>query len=305
MKRALVFPGQASQEVGMAQDIYAAHDRIRKLYRGANDILGFDIAKLSFEGPLESLTETKVTQPAIFVASAAYYSLLPKAFTFDMTAGHSLGEFTALYAAGSLSFADALQIVRVRAEAMQIAGEEQAGTMAAIINLGQEDLDLVIKHSSLRGVVQAANFNAPGQVVISGDKEAVRYAMEAAKTAGAKKAIELNVGGAFHSPLMLSAKEALARIIRTVTFRPAQVPVYCNVNARSTTKPDELSENLIRQIDSPVLWENSVNQMLKDGATEFVEIGPGRVLQGLVKRVNRDVAVKGIGTKEDLEELSA
>lgn len=304
-KRAFIFPGQASQEVGMAQDIYEAHDSIKKLYKKAGEILGFNVANISFEGPFEALTETKVTQPAIFIASAALFSLLPKTFTFDMTAGHSLGEFTALFAAGVMSFEDALKIVKVRAEAMQIAGEEKAGTMAAIINLSREDMQLVIKHSQLKGIVQTANFNAPGQIVISGEKEAVKYAMEAAKTAGAKKALELSVSGAFHSPLMESAKDALKRVIRTVEFKTAKVPVYCNVDGLGTTDPKKLEENLILQIDSPVLWEDSVNQMVSDGATEFVEIGPGRVLQGLVKRINREVAVRGISNLAEIKGLGA
>ena len=305
MKRAFIFPGQASQEVGMAQDIYEAHDSIKKLYKKAGEILGFNVANISFEGPFEALTETKVTQPAIFTASAALFSLLPKTYTFDMTAGHSLGEFTALFAAGVMSFEDALKIVKVRAEAMQIAGEEKAGTMAAIINLSREDMQLVIKHSQLKGIVQTANFNAPGQIVISGEKEAVKYAMEAAKTAGAKKALELSVSGAFHSPLMESAKDALKRVIRTVEFKTAKVPVYCNVDGLGTTDPKKLEENLILQIDSPVLWEDSVNQMVSDGATEFVEIGPGRVLQGLVKRINREVAVRGISNLAEIKGLGA
>lgn len=305
MKRAFVFPGQASQEVGMAQDIYQAKDSVKKLYKKANEILGFDVAKLSFEGPLEKLTETKVTQPAIFIASAAFTSLLPKSFSCHMTAGHSLGEFTALYAAGVLSFEDALRIVKVRAEAMQIAGEEKPGTMAALINLSREDLELVVKHSSLRGIVQAANFNAPGQIVISGETVAVKYAMEAAKTAGAKKALELAVSGAFHSPLMEGAKDALQRVIRTAEFKPAKIPVYCNVDAQPTTDPEQLKENLVKQLDAPVLWEDSVSQMVADGAAEFVEIGPGRVLQGLVRRINREVTVRGIGSLEDLEGLNA
>lgn len=304
MKRALVFPGQASQYVGMGQDIFDQNPSIKDLYAKANEILGFDVAELSFNGPLEALTETKVTQPALFTTSAAFFSLLPESYEFSMTAGHSLGEFSALYAAGVLSFEDALAIVKVRSEGMQNAGEEQSGTMAALLNMSREDVAKVCSHSESRGVVQAANYNSPGQIVISGETTAVHYAMEIAKNLGARKAIALNVSGAFHSPLMASAKEALSTIIQNTKFNKAQVPVVANVDATPTSDPDKIKSNLIDQLESPVLWEDTVEFMVKDGVEEIVEVGPGKVLQGLVKRIKRDMATAGISTQEQLEAIS-
>jgi len=304
MKRALVFPGQASQYVGMGQDVYEKHQSIKDMYDQANEILGFDVANLSFNGPLEALTETKVTQPALFVASAALFSLLPKNFTFSMTAGHSLGEFSALFAAGVLSFQDALAIVKVRSEGMQAAGESQPGTMAAILNMSREDIAKVCKHAGMRGIVQAANFNSPGQIVISGETEAVHYAMEIAKNLGARKALALNVSGAFHSPLMSAAKAELSAIVEKTTFNQAQVPVVANVDATPTSDPAKIKSNLIDQLENPVLWEDTVEFMVKDGVTEIVEIGPGKVLQGLVKRIKRDMATSGVATQEQVEVLA-
>ncbi|MEA3286643.1 MAG: ACP S-malonyltransferase [Candidatus Marinimicrobia bacterium] len=304
MQRALIFPGQASQFVGMAQDIYTEHESIRTLYGTANDILGFDVADISFNGPLEALTETKVTQPALFVASAAFFSLLPASFEFQMTAGHSLGEFSALYAAGVLSFEDALSIVKVRAEEMQLAGKAQSGTMAAILNLSREDVEKVCLHASKRGIVQAANYNSPGQIVISGETNAVNYAMEIAKNLGARKVVGLNVSGAFHSPLMAPAVVGLTSAIEKSNFSQANVPVIANVDAAPTSDPGKIKTNLIQQLENPVLWEDSVHTMLKNGATEFVEVGPGRVLQGLIRRIERSANVSGIGNQAQLEGLS-
>lgn len=304
MKRALVFPGQASQYVGMGQDIFNRHESIRTLYAIARDILGFDIADITFNGPLEALTETKLTQPALFITSASFFSLLPKSFSFQLTAGHSLGEFTALYAAGVLSFEDALSIVKVRAEGMQMAGESQSGTMAAILNMSREDIEKVCLHASSRGIVQTANFNSPGQIVISGETGAVHYAMEIAKNLGARKAVSLNVSGAFHSPLMAPAVEGLRAAIGKAKFTTASVPVVANVDASPSTDPEKIKSNLIEQLEMPVLWEDSVETMLKEGVSEFVEVGPGRVLQGLIKRINRDTNISGIGSQEQLEALS-
>jgi len=303
MKRALVFPGQASQYVGMGQDIYDKHQSIKDMYAQANDILGFDVADISFNGPLDALTETKVTQPALFVASTALFSLLPKSFEFSMTAGHSLGEFSALFAAGVLNFEDALTIVKVRSEGMQEAGENQSGTMAAILNMSREDIAKVCEHAGMRGIVQAANFNSPGQIVISGETVAVHYAMEIAKNLGARKALALNVSGAFHSPLMSAAKGDLSAIVEKTNFNKAQVPVVANVDATPTTDPTKIKSNLIDQLESPVLWEDTVEFMVKDGVNEIIEIGPGKVLQGLVKRIHRDMVTGGIATQEQLEAL--
>ena len=304
MKRALVFPGQASQYVGMGQDLFDKHQSVRDMYAMANEILGFDVADVSFNGPLEALTETKVTQPALFVTSAALFSLLPKSYEFSMTAGHSLGEFSALYAAGVLSFEDALAIVKVRAEGMQAAGESQTGSMAAILNMSREDVTKVCKHATLRGIVQPANFNSPGQIVISGETEAVHYAMEIAKNLGARKVVALNVSGAFHSPLMAAAKADLSAIIEKTKFNKARVPVVANVDATPTSDPKKIKTNLIDQLQSPVLWEDTVLYMVDDGVDEIIEIGPGKVLQGLVRRISPDMATGGIANQEQLETLS-
>lgn len=303
MKRALVFPGQASQFVGMGQNTYNEYESVQKLYASANDILGYDIADITFNGPLEALTETRVTQPALFIISAAFFSLIPKEFKFEMVAGHSLGEYSALFAAGVLSFEDALSIVKVRAEEMQAAGEAQSGTMAAILNMSREDVQKVCLHGSSRGIVQPANYNSPGQIVISGEEEAVYYSMEIAKNLGARKAVALNVSGAFHSPLMAPAVEGLTNAIEKVKFNPASVPVIANVDANACTDPDTIKANLIAQLESPVLWEDSVQKMLTDGITDFVEVGPGRVLQGLIRRIDRNSTISGIGNKEQLENL--
>lgn len=304
MKRALIFPGQASQYVGMAKDIYEKYGSVKEMYTQANEILGFDVAKLSFEGPIEELTETRVTQPALFITSAAFFTLLPNELKFEMTAGHSLGEYSALFAAGVLSFEDALAIVKVRAEGMQAAGEAKDGSMAAILNQSRDQVEKICKHGSQRGIVQAANFNSPGQIVISGDADAVHYAMEVAKNLGARKVIALNVSGAFHSPLMAPAKEGLAAAIEKAEFKKAQVPVIANVDANPVTEPAKIKQNLIDQLESPVLWEDSVQTMLGVGITDFLEVGPGKVLQGLVRRINRESNVSGFGTLEELEGVS-
>ena len=304
MKRALVFPGQASQYVGMGQDIFDQHQSVQSMYTAAKDILGFDIAKVTFSGPLEDLTETRVTQPALFITSAAFFSLLPKSFTFSMTAGHSLGEYSALFAAGVLSFEDALAIVKVRSEGMQAAGEAQSGTMAAILNMSRKDIEKVCKHADLRGIVQPANFNSPGQIVISGETAAVHYAMDIAKNLGARKVIGLNVSGAFHSPLMAPAKADLMAIIEKTKFNKAKVPVVANVDALPTADPEKIKSNLIDQLEQPVLWEDIIQFMIKDGIDEIVEVGPGRVLQGLTKRINREISTNGIASQEQLEAIS-
>lgn len=304
MKRALVFPGQASQYVGMANDIYDQHESVRSMYATAKKILGYDIGKITFNGPIEELTETKITQPALFIVSAAFFSLLPKGLAFEMTAGHSLGEYSALYAAGVLSFKDALSIVKARAEGMQKAAESQKGTMAAILNQTREEVEKICLHGSKRGIVQAANFNSPGQIVISGEADAVHYTMDIAKNLGIRKVIALNVSGAFHSPLMAPAKTELAAAIDKAKFNVARVPVVANVDAQSTTDPEKIKSNLIDQLENPVLWEDSVGTMLREGCTNFLEVGPGRVLQGLIRRINREAVIGGIGSQEELEGIS-
>jgi [acyl-carrier-protein] S-malonyltransferase len=304
MKRALIFPGQASQFVGMGQDVFDKYPEIQAMYSNARDILGFDIADITFNGPLEKLTETRITQPALFITSAAFFSQLPDTFEFQLVAGHSLGEYSALYAAGVLSFEDALSIVKVRAEGMQAAGEAQSGTMAAILNLSREDVEKACEQASSRGIVQAANFNSPGQIVISGEVTAVQYAMEIAKEVGARKVVALNVSGAFHSPLMAPAIQGLQEAISQATFNQAKVPIVANVDASPTSDAQKIQSNLIEQLENPVLWEDSVETMLKEGIDEFIEVGPGRVLQGLIRRVKRETTVAGMGTLEQLEAIS-
>jgi [acyl-carrier-protein] S-malonyltransferase len=304
MKRALIFPGQASQFVGMGQDIFNANPSIQDMYSTARDILGYDIAEVTFEGPLEALTETRVTQPALFITSAACFSLIPDSYAFHMVAGHSLGEYSALFAAGVLNFEDALAIVKVRAEGMQSAGEAQKGTMAAILNMSREDIEKICQQASSKGIVQAANFNSPGQIVISGEEAAVNFAMKIAGELGARKVVALNVSGAFHSPLMAPATKALKEAISNASYKDAQVPIVANVNAKPTQDPHVIQENLLKQLESPVLWEDSVQTIMEAGITEFVEVGPGRVLQGLVRRIERSMEVSGLGNLEQLEELS-
>ena len=220
-----------------------------------------------------------------------------------MVAGHSLGEYSALYAAGVLSFEDALSIVKVRAEGMQAAGDSQSGAMAAILNMSREDVAKICQNASVRGIVQAANFNSPGQIVISGESDAVHYAMEIAKSLGARKVVVLNVSGAFHSPLMAPAITGLKQAIDKANFSVAKVPVVANVNASPVTDPGAIQANLIQQLESPVLWEDSVATLIGEEVSEFVEIGPGRVLQGLIRRINRDSVSSGIGTLEQLEAI--
>ncbi|MCF7824565.1 MAG: ACP S-malonyltransferase [Candidatus Marinimicrobia bacterium] len=288
----------------MGQDVFDRFESVRSLYSTARDILGFDLSDISFNGPLEALTETRVTQPALFANSAVLFSLLPHSFEFQLVAGHSLGEYSALYAAGVLSFEDALSIVKVRAEGMQAAGESQDGSMAAILNMTREDIEKVCQNASVRGIVQAANFNSPGQVVISGETGAVHYAMEIARNLGARKVVELKVSGAFHSPLMAPAVSGLKKIIAASTFNVAKVPVIANVDASPTTDPEKIQSNLIKQLESPVLWEDSVETMIREGISEYVEIGPGRVLQGLIRRIHGDAQCLGLSNLEQLEAIS-
>ncbi len=289
MKTAFVFPGQGSQFPGMAQSLYPAH---KELMERANEILGFRITDIMFEGTAEDLKATRVTQPAIFLHSVLLS--LDQAEKPDMTAGHSLGEFSALVAAGALSFEDGLRIVAVRADAMQKCCEKVPGAMAAVINLPDEVIEKVC--AGIPGVVPA-NYNSPGQVVISGEEAAVDAACAQLKEAGAKRALKLAVGGAFHSPLMEPARTELARAIEATPFSVPACPVYQNVTALPTTDPATIKENLLKQLTSPVRWTQSVKNMLSDGCGRFVELGPGTVLQGLVKRIagpEADLLIEGI-----------
>ncbi|WP_400191677.1 ACP S-malonyltransferase [Hymenobacter sp. B81] len=283
--KAVVFPGQGSQFSGMGRELYQQHPEAQRLMNQANDILGFALTDVMFTGSDEDLRRTDVTQPAIFLHSVALFSTLPE-LRPDMVAGHSLGEFSALVAAGVLQFEDALQLVAQRAQAMQAACEEQPGTMAAILGLDDAVVERICQEISQQGhAVVAANYNCPGQLVISGSRPGIEQACEALKAAGAKRALPLPVGGAFHSPLMQSAEAALARAIERTSFSAGRCPVYQNVDAAPHTDPDEIRQNLVRQLTAPVRWTQSVQRMAQDGATEFVECGPGKVLQGLVKKI--------------------
>ncbi|WP_247232387.1 ACP S-malonyltransferase [Telluribacter sp. SYSU D00476] len=292
MKKAYVFPGQGSQFKGMGADLYQSSEQAKALFDQANQILGFEITKTMFEGTDEELKQTNVTQPAIFIHSVALAMVAPD-FAPDMVAGHSLGEFSALVAAGGLSFEDGLRLVAQRADAMQKACEVRPSTMAAILGLDDKTIEDIC--ASIEGeVVVPANYNCPGQVVISGTVEGVNLACEKLKAAGAKRALLLQVGGAFHSPLMQPAREELAQAIENTTFSSPRCPIYQNVNAMPSTDVNAIKANLIAQLTAPVRWTQSVEQMVADGATVFVECGPGKVLQGLVKKIAGGVEVASI-----------
>lgn len=293
--KAFVFPGQGSQFVGMGKDLYETSPLAKELFDKADAILGFKITEIMFAGTDEQLKETKVTQPAVFLHSVISALCMGKAFEPSMVAGHSLGEFSALVASGALSFEDGLRLVAARANAMQKACEANPGTMAAIIGLSDGQVEEICKEVSAGGkVVIPANYNCPGQLVISGDVEAVNAACEKLKEAGARRALPLKVGGAFHSPLMQPAQEELQEAIETTSFNTPKCPVYQNVDAKPHTDPAEIKQNLIAQLTSSVRWTASVQQMIADGADDFTECGPGQALQGMIGRIDRNVAVHGI-----------
>ncbi len=289
MTKAFVFPGQGSQFPGMCKDLYDAHVEAREMCQAANRLLGFSLTDVMFEGTAEDLKQTKVTQPAVFLHSVVAQRLMTIE-TPHMVAGHSLGEFSALVACGALRFEDALLLVSARAQAMQAACEANPGTMAAVLGLPDEQVDAICQEQK-DGVVVAANFNCPGQVVISGEIEAVDAACVALKEAGARRALRLPVGGAFHSPLMAPAAEELKAAILKTEFRKPFCPIYQNVSAKAETEPEIIRENLLKQLTAPVRWTQSVQNMIADGANEFYEFGPGDVLKGLIRKINPEVQV--------------
>lgn len=289
--KAFVFPGQGAQFVGMGKDLYENNAEAKAMFEKANEVLGFRITDLMFEGTEEDLKQTKVTQPAVFLHSVILAKTLGEEFKPDMVAGHSLGEFSALVAAGCLPFEQGLKLVETRALAMQKACEATPSTMAAIIGMPDEKVEEIC--ATIDGVCIPANYNSPGQVVISGTFEAIEAACAKFKEVGAKRALPLKVGGAFHSPLMESAREELAKAIAEANFSEPICPIYQDVDAKPHTNPEEIKENLVKQLTAPVRWSQIMAQMKEDGMTEAVEVGPGKVLQGLIGRTYRDVTVSG------------
>ena len=288
---AYIFPGQGAQFTGMGLDLYEASSKAKELFHQANELLGFDITKIMFEGTPEELKETKVTQPAIFLHSTILAEVLGESFQPDMVAGHSLGEISALVANKTLVFKDGLLLVSKRAQAMQKACEATPSTMAAVLSLEDAVVEKICTETP--GIVVAANYNCPGQLVISGEVNAINLACEAMKEAGARRALVLPVGGAFHSPLMEPVREELAAAIENTHFSNPACPIYQNVSTTAVIDPSVIKMNLVSQLTAPVKWTQSIQQMIADGATHFIEVGPGNVLQGLMRKIDRNVATSG------------
>jgi [acyl-carrier-protein] S-malonyltransferase len=302
MNKAFIFPGQASQYVGMAADLYEKYDLAKDYFEIANDIMGMDLKKICFQGPEEELKQTYITQPAIYVHSVLIADLLKQRnINPNAVAGHSLGEYCALVTANVLDFESGLKLVKERSRLMFEAGKKRPGTMGAIIGLSSEQIAEICQTVQNEGIVQPANFNSPGQIVVSGEKNAVLAALDKAKEAGARLATELVVSGAFHSPLMLEAQQGLSKALNETKFNDAKIPVYTNVTSKPVLKADELRSLLLKQLTSPVLWQKIIVNMVGDGHTEFIEAGPGNVLKGLLKRTDRNASCEICGTVEHLE----
>ena len=301
-KKAFLFPGQGSQYVGMAKDLFENSVEAKEMVKTADEALGVNLSYIMFNGPEEQLKQTEYTQPAIFLHSVILASLI-RTLDADAAAGHSLGEYSALVSARAIQFYEAVKLVRARGKAMQSAGTENPGTMAAVIGITPEKVNEFCEQASSEGIVQCANFNSPGQIVISGSITGVRKAMELCKAGGAKLVKELVVSGAFHSPLMLPAKDELSKELDKTNLYNAKFPVYANVTAKPVTEKEEIKRLLLEQVTSPVRWEETVVNMISDGIEEFYEIGPGKVLQGLVKRINPDVKYFGIDKYSDVEKF--
>jgi [acyl-carrier-protein] S-malonyltransferase len=301
-KIAFLFPGQGAQYVGMAKDVIDNSESSKTIAKSAEEAINFDLTKIMFDGPVDELKQTSITQPAIFLHSVLLSKLIEN-IKPDMAAGHSLGEYSALVAADALDFIDAMKLVRFRGESMLQAGIDNPGTMAAVVGMKSEKVEEMCKEAETEGIVQCANFNSPGQIVISGSVSGVHKAMELCKDNGAKLVKELVVSGAFHSPLMQTAKDKLAAKLEDVKINDAVIPVYANVTANSVTSGSEIKNLLNQQVTAPVRWEETIKNMINDGADEFYEIGPGKVLQGLLKRIDPNVKSVGIDKYSDLEKL--